>query len=129
MCGVVVQTHLITSQETQLEMATEDTKPITVLPQDDRLLSIKETAERLGYTYRSFSQARVERRVLLEEVRTSTGLYGHPKYRLSDVLRVIRGEIKAMTASPFTEEQKERTHERAKEAKEARSRTIGGVKP
>lgn len=91
-----------------------------ILPEDDRLLSIKETAERLGYTYRSFSQARVEDRVLLEEVRPNDGKRGCPKYRLSDVMRVIRGEIKAMRSASFSPAQKKRARARTAELRAER---------
>lgn len=98
----------------EITNTSDETEPtyIETDADDERLLSIRETAEKLGYTYRSFAQARVEGRVLLEEVRPSDSERGRPKYRLSDVRRVQRGEIKAMRAAPFSEADRQRTHER-----------------
>lgn len=92
----------------------------TAEPGNDRLLSTAETAAALGYTYRSWMQARVDGRVLLSEVRTSDGERTHVKYRNSEVQRAVRGEIKAMRAAQFSEEQKRRTHERTKELRKQR---------
>jgi hypothetical protein len=84
---------------------------------DDYLVSAEEAATRLGYTYGTWMQARTEGRVLLPETRTSDSPGARVKYRLGDIRRVIRGEIKAMKAAPFPEEQKERVRKRSAERK------------
>lgn len=98
----------------------ETTPPIT--SEEDRLLTLKETAIKLGYTYRSFAQARLEGRVLLPEVKTSDGAGARPKYRLSVVMRAVSGEIKALRSAPFPEEQKERVHKRQAELRAQRKK-------
>lgn len=100
-------------------MSTEE-KLMPQLPDEERLCSIKETAHLLGYTYRTFLEARVRRLVLLEEVRPSESRGGHPKYRLSDIKRVQRGEAKALKAFAFPPEQRERAHGRTADARAAR---------
>jgi hypothetical protein len=106
-------------------MTMESMKPVAINHDDDRLISLRETAEKLGYTYKSFCQARVENRVLLEEVRPSEGEYCRPKYRLSDVNRAIRGEIKAMKSAPFSEAAKERARQNDQARKARAERKVG----
>jgi hypothetical protein len=101
-------------------MTTEEQKPVPETADDHYLCSVKETAARLGYSYRTFLQARTKGLVLLEEVRPSDSEGGHPKYRLSDIKRVQRGEIKALKAFEFPAEERQRAHARGAELRAAR---------
>jgi hypothetical protein len=89
-------------------------------PFDDCLLTIAQTAKKLGLTYRSLSQARVEGRVLLEEVKISDGKRGRPMYRLSDVNEVIAGRRKALRSATMSAEEKAAAHARTAELRAQR---------
>jgi hypothetical protein len=94
-----------------------------IIETEDRLIDLKEVAQRLGLNYRSVLEARVQRRFLLAEVRPSPRCI---RVRLSDVLAVLRGEKTAIAGQAFDPAKKKQIHEKQKE-KRAAAKKAGGA--
>lgn len=75
--------------------------------EEDVLIDLKHVARLVGMPYSSLSEARYKGRILIPEVRPIEG--GRlVRYRLSDVMRVVRGEAHAIQTAGYDDGSRER---------------------